>query len=654
MPGWAPARRLLGSARADLALALVLSAVSALDVVLSGFEPVTAVSAAVGTLPLAGRRRAPMVAASAVLAAVLLQRVSGASMESLFALSSFKFAGLLAAYTAAAYGSAPRAVVGGLLVALGVSLELRWTNAPTDQVTQTAATFVLPWLAGRMVRVHRRRADQLRALTAWLERERAASGSLAVAEERTRMARELHDAIAHVVTLMVVQAAAAEALLASAPARSRKALRLVQSAGREAITELRAMLRILRAPDDERRPARPPAELALPPPPARARLTWPLWLDSGLALVCLAAAEATVLSERSYGDLERLVSVLLMVVATLPLAVRRRFPVTVVATAFGAVVIQQLIVHPAGDTPTTLSIPPLIALYTVAAHAPGRRALAAASVSLLVAWIATTLISGGVVPWDLVDLASFVAVPVLCGRAVGVHRRQGEQLRTLTTRLERERAALARLAVVEERTRVARDLHDTIAHGLSIMVLQAGGAEQVLTSDPDRARHAVRAIQDNGRSVVDELQRLLAVLRPDEGDGPRAPRPGVGQLDELVAHVRDAGLPVELRFEGRRMRLPVGIDVSTYRIIQEGLTNALKHAGPVATAVTLRYQPRAVTVEIRNAAGTGHALPTAAGGHGLMGIRERVAMYGGDLEAGPSPAGGYTLQARLPLERDGT
>ena len=109
-----------------------------------------------------------------------------------------------------------------------------------------------------------------------------------------------------------------------------------------------------------------------------------------------------------------------------------------------------------------------------------------------------------------------------------------------------------------------------------------------------------------------------------------------------------------MRFEGRRIRLPVGIDVSTYRIIQEGLTNALKHAGPVATAVTLRYQPRAVTVEIRNAAGTGHALPTAAGGHGLMGIRERVAMYGGDLQAGPSSVGGYTLQARLPLEQDGT
>ena len=654
MPGLARARRLLGSAGADQALAVVLCAVSALDVVLSGFEPVTAVSCAVGTLPLAVRRRAATVPAFAVLAAVLLQRVSGASMESLFALTSFKFAALLAAYTAAAYGSAPRAVVGGLLVALGEGLGLWWTNTPIEEFMATAATFAVPWLAGRIVRVHRRGAEQLRALTAWLERERAASGWLAVAEERTRMARELHDAIAHVVTLMVVQAAAAEALLGSAPARSRKALGRVQRAGREAITELRAMLRILRAPDDERRPARPAAEPVLPPPRARARVAWPPWLDSGLALVCLAGAEAAVLTEGRYGDLERLVSVLLMVVATLPLAVRRRFPVTVVLTVVGAVIVQQVRVDNVQDTPTALIIAPLIALYTVAAHAPGRRALAAASVSLLTAGVASTVISGRVVPWDLVDLTSFCAVPVLCGRAVRVHRRQGEQLRTVTARLERERAALARLAVVEERTRVARDLHDTIAHGLSIMVLQAGGAEQVLTSDPDRARNAVRAIQDRGRTVVDELQRLLAVLRPDAGDGPRAPRPGLGQLDELVAHVRDAGLRVELRFEGRRMRLPVGIDVSTYRIIQEGLTNALKHAGPVATAVTLRYQPRALTVEIRNAAGSGHALPTAAGGHGLIGMRERVAMYGGDLKAGPSPAGGYTLQVRLPLEREST
>jgi signal transduction histidine kinase len=317
-----------------------------------------------------------------------------------------------------------------------------------------------------------------------------------------------------------------------------------------------------------------------------------------------------------------------------------------------AVAIQRVMVS-SGDTPTAVTISVLIALYTVAAHASGRRALAAASVTLLVAWVADRVISGRVVPWDLVYDASFVAVPTICGRAVGVHRRQAEQLRTLTARLERERAALARLAVVEERTRVARDLHDTIAHGLGIMVLQAGGAQQVLTSNPDAARHALRAIQDTGRTVVDELGRLLAVLRPDEADTPRAPRPGLGQLDELVAHVRRAGLPVDLRFEGRRTRLPVGIDVSTYRIIQEGLTNALKHAGPVATAVTLSYQPHALTVEIRNAAASGHAVAAASGGHGLMGMRERVAMYGGELQAGPGPAGGYTLRARLPLQLDG-
>ena len=607
MPGWTRARRLLGSDAADLVVAVVLSGVSALDVLLSGFEPVSAVSAAVGTVPLAIRRRAPTVPPFAVLAAVLLQRASGAPVQSLFVLTSFQFAALLAAYTAAAHGSAPRAVMGGLLVALGLGLGLRWTNAPTDEFMATAATLAVAWLAGRRVRVHRRRAGQLRALAALLERERAASGWLAVAEERTRMARELHDAIAHVVTLMVVQAAAAEALIASAPARSREALCVVENAGRDAVTELRAMLRILRAPDDEPRPAPPAAELALAAPRGRARMAWSPRLDTGLALLCLAVAEAAVMTEAGYGGLERPISALLMVVATLPLAVRSRFPAAVVVTVVGAVALQRVIVDPEWDTPTALTIAPLIALYTVAAHASGRRALGSASVCLLIAWMATTVISGHVVPWDLVDLASLVAVPALCGRAVRVHRRQAEQLRTLTARLERERAALARLAVVEERTRVARDLHDTIAHGLGIMVLQAAGAQQVLTSDPDATRHALRAIQDAGRTVIDELGRLLAVLRPDEADTPRAPRPGLGQLDELVAHVRRAGLRVDLRFEGRRTRLPVGIDVSTYRIIQEGLTNALRHAGPVATAVTLRYEPRVFTVEIRNARGRGRA-----------------------------------------------
>ena len=654
MPGWARARRLLGSAAADLVVAVVLCTVSAVDVLLAGFEPVTAVSAAVGTLPLAIRRRAPLVPAFAVLAAVLLQRVSGAAMQSLFVLTSFHIAALVAAYTAAAHVSAARAVVGGLVVALGLWSGLWWTNALTDEFLFRAATLAVAWLAGRLVRVHRHRAGQLRALAEVLERERAASGWLAVAEERARIARELHDAVAHIVTLMVVQAAAAEALLDSAPARSREALGRVENAGREAITELRAMLRILRAPDDERSPARPAAEPVLAAPRRRARMAWPPWLDSGLALLCLALAEATVMTEAGYGDLERLVSVLLMVVATLPLAVRRRLPVTVVLTVVGAAIIQVVIVAPVGAAPTALSIAPLFALYTVAAHAPARRALAAASVCLLIAWVANTVIVGRIVPWDLVDLTFFVAVPVGCGRAVGVHRRQAEQLRTLTARLERERAALARLAVIEERTRVARDLHDTIAHALSIMVIQAAGAQQVLDSDRDRARHAVRAIQDNGRTVVDELQRLLAVLDPDEADSPRAPRPGLGQLDALVAHVRRAGLTVDLRVEGQRTRLPAGIDVTTYRIIQEGLTNALKHAGPVATALTLCYQPRALTVEIRNTAGSAHALPAASGGHGLIGMRERVAIYGGDLQAGPSPAGGYTLRARLPFERDGT
>ena len=234
---------------------------------------------------------------------------------------------------------------------LAESLGLWWTNAPIDEFTATAATFALAWVAGRMACVHRRRAEQLRALAARLERERAASGWLAVAEERTRMARELHDAIAHVVTLMVVQAAAAEALLASAPARSRKALGLVQSAGREAITELRTMLRILRAPDEEHRPVRPAAEAALPRPPRRAPVVWSPWLDIGLALLCLAGAEAVVVTEGGYSALERLVSVLLMVGATLPLAVRRRYPVTVVVTVVGAVAIQRVIVPPGTSPP---------------------------------------------------------------------------------------------------------------------------------------------------------------------------------------------------------------------------------------------------------------------------------------------------------------
>jgi signal transduction histidine kinase len=204
------------------------------------------------------------------------------------------------------------------------------------------------------------------------------------------------------------------------------------------------------------------------------------------------------------------------------------------------------------------------------------------------------------------------------------------------------------VAVADERARIARELHDVIAHSVSVMVVQAGAAEEVLGSRPDLALTALRAVQETGRQALVEMSRLVGLLRDDHEELGLAPQPGIAALDTLVAQVRTAGLPVELRIEGDPATVPLGIDLSAYRVVQEALTNALKHAGDARAKVRLRYLVDALEVEIVDdggGSGNGHA-----GGHGLVGMRERVAVFGGEFAAGPRAEGGFEVRARLPLQ----
>ena len=252
---------------------------------------------------------------------------------------------------------------------------------------------------------------------------------------------------------------------------------------------------------------------------------------------------------------------------------------------------------------------------------------------------------------DLPLVGACVLVPWASGRAVRAQRRQAEQLRVLAQRLARERDARVRLAVTEERTRVARDLHDSIAHAVSVMVLQASAAEAVLTTAPDRARAALRAVAAQGRRALDDLQVVLGVL------GTETAPPSLERLDALIAAVRRAGLPAEIQVCGEPVPLPAAVEASAYRIIQEALTNALKHAGSACTTVTLVYAPEALAVEVHDAGRSAPAVhdagrcppPSHGGGHGLVGMRERVAAHGGELHAGPRDTGGYSVRADLPL-----
>jgi signal transduction histidine kinase len=215
---------------------------------------------------------------------------------------------------------------------------------------------------------------------------------------------------------------------------------------------------------------------------------------------------------------------------------------------------------------------------------------------------------------------------------------------------ERERDAAARIAVAEERARIARELHDIVAHAVSVMVLQVGAVRHKLPAALEEDRDALLGVERAGRTALAEMRRLLAAMRPD-GDGAElVPQPGLDGLDSLVEEIGRAGLPVELHVDGERVPLPRAIDLSAYRILQEGLTNALKHAQATRADVTVRYRPDEVQLEVRDN-GVGNSTSDGLG-HGLVGIRERVKIYGGDMATGTANEGGFVLSTRLPITTD--
>ncbi len=235
----------------------------------------------------------------------------------------------------------------------------------------------------------------------------------------------------------------------------------------------------------------------------------------------------------------------------------------------------------------------------------------------------------------------------LAGFALRERASQAEAAEERAAEAERERESAARIAVAEERSRIARELHDVVAHAVSVMVLQAGAVRHRLPEALAEDRDALRGVEQTGRTALTEMRHLLGAMRGDGDAVELTPQPGLDRLDALVEEVGRAGLPVRLHVEGDAVSLPRAIDLSAYRIVQEGLTNALKHARASRADVTLRYGPGDLRIEILDdgAGGPGNGAP----GHGLLGIRERVKIYGGEMSAGAVPDGGFALRARLPL-----
>lgn len=363
----------------------------------------------------------------------------------------------------------------------------------------------------------------------------------------------------------------------------------------------------------------------------------PLTKDAFVA-VLLALAGFTELTLRGWSLPREIAAVLLM---TVPFIWRRRVPLTsAVLVAMG--------VAAAGRPPTDLhlilaALP--FAMYSLGAHASGRAAAVGMATSLIALSLSAVATSTEGAARDVVSITVVVGTAFALGRAM---RRRELRLVASDERaavLEREREADLRRAASEERARIARELHDVIAHGVTVMVVQAGAADQIMDRDPARARQALVDIQDTGRQALTDLRRLLGLVR-DEDTMRLAPRPGLQELDALVGEMRTAGVPIEVEVRGTPRDLPAGIDLSAYRILQEALTNVLKHAGEARARVVVVYAPNAIELEVVD---DGRA-PTHGYGHGLVGMRERVLLYGGTLEAGPARDGGYRVRARLPSE----
>jgi signal transduction histidine kinase len=349
-----------------------------------------------------------------------------------------------------------------------------------------------------------------------------------------------------------------------------------------------------------------------------------------------ALAQMEIWLDAEWADNSRAFA-LLALAMTAVLLLRLRAPLLTFVLEVVGVLALYAINPSQNNDPMGIVIITLVAIYSAGAHTRGRQfaaatLLASATTVLFVIGDSDSMNVSG-----FLFFGSFVFGPFLAGVVIRI-RREREHL------LVQERDERARAAVAEERTRIARELHDVVAHAISVIVLQARGARHAEGSERD---DALEAIEATGATALTEMRRLLHMLRADDEDVLLAPQPSLTQLEQLAAQVRDAGLPVELHIQGEPRELPPGVDVSAYRIVQEALTNALKHAGAAQARVSVTFSPDALELVIADSgAGTTNG---DGSGHGLLGMRERVAAFGGELASGPAPEGGYAVRARLPL-----
>jgi signal transduction histidine kinase len=329
------------------------------------------------------------------------------------------------------------------------------------------------------------------------------------------------------------------------------------------------------------------------------------------------------------------------------LAWRRTRPLVATAAMFGSwIVINSFFAGQLHDLQAPL-IAVLTMCYALGAYTAGREALAAPFV-ILAGMLGVILSFDNQVLTDYIFPTSFALIAWLAGRGLRTRSQLTEELHEAAVQAQEAHEHDVVRAAAEERRRIAREMHDVVAHSVSVMVVQAGGARRILERDPRRAVEAAAHIEDVGRAALTEMRRLLGVLHSADEEAVRAPQPTLRELDGLIARSRAAGLPVTLEVTGDPQPLPPGKDLAAYRVIQEALTNALKHAGSAPTSVTVRWEPSHLQLQIVDR-GSRAMNGSNGSGHGLVGMEERMRLYDGSLQAGPRAGGGFEVTARLPL-----
>lgn len=351
-------------------------------------------------------------------------------------------------------------------------------------------------------------------------------------------------------------------------------------------------------------------------------------------------------------DIPPVFAILLTLLIMLPLLYRRNYPLAVLMFMTAGILVFRWFNIPESSF-TVYAL--LLAFFSAGAYGQKKyRNWARLVCALLVnGWLAYSIFSGqspaGLPAQTILYQLSVVLLNVFLFAAAWWIGEIFRILREREIQLEKERDENTRRAVFDERVRIARELHDVVAHHVSVMGIQAGAARRVLKQQPEKAHEMLSQIESSSRQAVGELQRLLGFLRQQNQADEIAPQPGLKQIEALLTQIRDAGLPVEMQISGKAAELPAGLDLSVYRIIQEALTNTLKHAGPASAVVRIEYRTSEIQIEIEDDGQAAETRQNENHGRGLMGMRERVGLHGGKFEAGRRPGNGFMVKATLPL-----